>query len=81
MATPNGHAPHPPLPPDPQVTVTQRGGQLAIESNLTGPQAVTIMRQMLQQAADVALVELVKQATQGPQQVVLAPELPGLRKR
>ena len=73
----------PPLPADPFVTITQHGGELRLNSNLQGPQALPTIRQLLLQGADLVLVEVLKAELRGgPQQVVVAPgTLNGLLRR
>ena len=70
----------PPMPADPFVTITQHGAQLSLNSNL---QALPLIRQLLLQGADLALLELLKAELRGgPQQVVVAPGmLNGLLRR
>ena len=70
----------PSIPADPFVTITQHGAQLSLNSNL---QALPLIRQLLLQGADLALLELLKAELRGgPQQVVVAPgTLNGLLRR
>lgn len=62
----------PPLPVDPFVTVTQHGAALRLNSNL---QALPLIRQLLLQGADLALLEQLKVELQGRQGQIVVPML------